>query len=143
MFKNVLLAIDLNHEASWRKALPTALELTRQSSGTLHLLAVLPDYGMSIVGTFFPADFEKKALEKMHAELTGFAAAHLPDDVASECHLGHGHVTEQILERASKLNADIIVMASHPPDEVRDFLVGSNASGVVHRSPVSVLVVRG
>jgi len=143
MFKNVLLAIDLNHEASWKKALPTALELVRQSSGTLHLIAILPDFGMSIVGSFFPQGFEKKALEKMEADLAGFVATNVPDDVTPVCHLGHGHVTEQILTKASSLGADVIVMASHPPDDVRDFLVGSNASGVVHRSPVSVLVVRG
>ena len=143
MFNKVLLAIDLNHEASWKKALPTALDLVRQSSGTLHLLAVLPDFGMSIVGSFFPQGFEKDALEKMQADLLAFVSANVPDEVKSECHLGHGHVTEQILQKASGLGADVIVMASHPPDDVRDFLVGSNASGVVHRSPVSVLVVRG
>ncbi len=142
MFKNVLLAIDLNHEASWKKALPTATDLVRQSGGTLHLLAVLPDFGMSLVGSFFPPGFEKNALEKMHADLLAFAGANVSDDVNSECHLGHGHVTEQILSKAAGVGADVIVMASHPPDEVRDFLVGSNASGVVHRSPVSVLVVR-
>jgi len=142
MFKNVLLAIDLNHDKSWTKALPTAMDLVRQSSGTLHLLAVLPDFGMSIVGSFFPAGFENDALKRMHEDLLAFAAANIPDDVASECHLGHGHVTEQILDKASAVGADVIVMASHPPDDIRDFLVGSNASGVVHRSPVSVLVVR-
>jgi nucleotide-binding universal stress UspA family protein len=36
----------------------------------------------------------------------------------------------------------VVVMASHQPDRVREFLVGSNADRIVRRSPVSVLVVR-
>jgi len=38
---------------------------------------------------------------------------------------------------------DLIVMASHPPEEVQDFLIGSNADRVVRHSPIPVLVVRG
>jgi len=48
-----------------------------------------------------------------------------------------------VLETAEAVGADLIVMASHQPDEMRDFLVGSKADQVVQRSPVSVLVVRG
>ncbi len=143
MFKNVLLAIDLNHEASWKKALPEAGELVRTSGGTLHLLAILPDFGMSVVSTFFPKEFERNALKKMHEDLAAFVKDNVPSDIASEPHLGHGHVTEQILKTATKVSADVIVMASHPPDDLRDLLVGSNAGSVVHRSPVSVLVIRG
>ncbi|MDF1720610.1 MAG: universal stress protein [Minwuia sp.] len=143
MFKNVLLAIDLNHEASWKKALPEAVDLVRASGGTLYVMTILPDFGMSVVSTFFPKDFERDALVKIHADLTAFVAANVPSDISSEAHLGHGHVTEQILTMAAKVGADVIVMASHPPDELRDLLVGSNAGGVVNRSPISVLVIRG
>lgn len=143
MFKNVLLAIDLNHEASWKKALPEAADLVRASGGTLHLLTILPDFGMSVVSTFFPKGFEAEALKKLHGDLEAFSAANMPSDIASEAHLGHGHVTEQILKTAAKVSADLVVMASHPPDDLRDLLVGSNAGGVVNRSPISVLVIRG
>ena len=56
--------------------------------------------------------------------------------------MGHGHVHETILKVAKKLGADLIVMASHPPDDLRSFLVGSSAEKVVRHADVPVLVVR-
>ena len=65
MFKNVLLTVDLGQESSWQKALPTALELANcHPEGTLHVLTVVPDVGMSIVGQFFPKNFEHDIGEK-------------------------------------------------------------------------------
>ena len=46
MFSNILLPIDLNHPASWTKALPEALDLQKASGGKLHLMTVVPDFGM-------------------------------------------------------------------------------------------------
>ena len=40
MYKNILLAIDLNDEASCRKPLLSAVELTRTFGGRLHVLTV-------------------------------------------------------------------------------------------------------
>ena len=142
MYDTVLLTIDLNTEASWAKALPAALDIVRQSGGTLHILAVLPDFGMTIVRDFFPADFEAKAVEHAKGELDAFVAANVPEGVTCVPHLGHGDIHSVILKSAEDLQADLIVMASHPPDQLRTMFVGSNADWVVHRSPVSVLVVR-
>ena len=49
---------------------------------------------------------------------------------------------EIILAKAGKLGCDLIVMASHPPDDLRTFLVGSYADKVVRHSEIPVLVVR-
>ena len=62
MYKTILLAIDLNEASSWDKALPVALEQARAGGGQLHVMTVVPDFGMAIVGSFFPADYEKQAL---------------------------------------------------------------------------------
>lgn len=139
---DILLAIDLNHEASWRRALPEAVLQAQMRRGRLHLLAILPDFGMTIVRDYFPADFEKKALKDIHAQLVEFAEKHLPDGVEWEAHVGHGDIDHEILRAAERTGAEMIVMASHPPSELRSLLIGSHADKVVHRSPVSVLVVR-
>jgi len=70
MFKNVLLPIDLDQESSWKKALPSALEFCRASGGGLHILTVVPDFGMSIVGQFFPEGFEKKWPKRFYKNFT-------------------------------------------------------------------------
>ena len=143
MFKTILLPIDLNHDASWERALPVAREQARLGGGALHLLAVAPDYGLSMVGAYFPEGFERSMLQRSEAALEAFAAKHTPDLPPERIHLAHGHIAKVILETAESVGADLIVMASHQPDELRDFVVGSKADRVVHRSPVSVLVMRG
>ena len=57
MYKTILLAIDMNEPSSWEKALPVALEQARSGGGKLHIMTVVPDFGMSIVGSFFPAQY--------------------------------------------------------------------------------------
>ncbi len=49
IYKNVLLTVDLTDETSWRKALPAAVEYCRAFGATLHLLSVVPDFGMTVV----------------------------------------------------------------------------------------------
>lgn len=138
MFASVLAPIDLNHEESWTKALPMARRMTAEG-GELHLLAVLPDFGTAMVGSFFPKNFEQEALAEVRKSLTDFAAKEAPE---AKIHVGHGHIAEAILKAAKQSSAELIVMASHPPDELRSLLIGSNAAKVVRHAPISVLVVR-
>ena len=141
MHENVLLPVDLQHEASWSKALPQARRLAGDS-GTVHLLGIVPDIGSSMVATFLPKGFEVKALEEMKAALDNFADAEFPPGSKVAVHVGHGHVSETILKVAADVNADIIVMASHKPDELRSILISSHANSVVRHSPVTVMIVR-
>jgi nucleotide-binding universal stress UspA family protein len=41
MFKNIVVAIDLNDETSWRKPLLSAVELARTFGAQLYVLTVL------------------------------------------------------------------------------------------------------
>ena len=141
MFDNVLLPIDLTHPESWEKALPMAARLCG-STGTLHVLGILHDLGAAMVATYLPQGFEEKALQDMRAGLDSFVADSLPAGVKAVAHVGHGHVSEEILKAADAVGADVIVMASHPVSEMRNFLVGSNADKVVRHSARPVLVVR-
>ena len=140
MFDNILLPIDLNHPESWEKALPMAQKLAGEG-GTIHVLGIVQDLGAALVAAYLPADYEKQALNRMETDIEGFIAKHLAGAKASP-HVGHGHVPEAIISSAQKTGADVIVMASHPPDDFRTFLVGSNADKVVHHSAIPVLVVR-
>lgn len=141
MYKDILLAIDLGHDESWKKALPTAVEYAKAFDATLHLCAVVPDYGMSIVGQYFPEDFEKKALADAEARLHAFVDEHVPDDLRTQVVVGHGRIYEELLRAAAQTRCDLIIMASHRPD-LTDFLIGPNAIKVVSHADCSVLVVR-
>lgn len=140
MFDKILLPIDLNHPASWAKALPMARKLAGDG-GEIQVLGIVHDLGSAMVAAYLPPDYEKKALDHMETEIEGFIAEHLSGARASP-HVGHGHVPETILKSAGQLGSDVIVMASHPPDDFRTFLVGSNADKVVHHATIPVMVVR-
>lgn len=141
MFDNVLLPIDLNHPKSWEKALPMALKVIGDT-GTLHILGIVHDLGSASIASFLPPDFEQNALKKMKDDLDAFIAETVPEGTRAEAHVGHGHVPEHILSAADDVGCDLIVMASHPPDEFMTFLVGSNADKVVRHAKHPVLVVR-
>jgi nucleotide-binding universal stress UspA family protein len=97
MFRNILLPIDLVHAASWERALPLARELAAAGGGKLHLLAIVPDYGLSVVAPMFPDGFERSVLKRAEADLEAFAAEHAPDLPREQVHLGHGHIVKVIV----------------------------------------------
>jgi nucleotide-binding universal stress UspA family protein len=143
MFKTILVPIDLNHEDSWRVSVPLATEMVRASGGTLHFTTVVPDYGAALVQDYFPKDFERSSLAHAESEMERLFDDIMPDDVTYKLHLEHGSIRTHVLARAKDIDADLIVMASHPPDQLREFLVGSHADWIVRHAPISVLVVRG
>jgi nucleotide-binding universal stress UspA family protein len=143
MYNTILLTIDLSHEASWKKALPDALEMARIAKAELHVLSVVPDFGTPLVSSFFPSGFEKKALAKAKGELDALLAKELPDDVSAKKHVAFGAIHSEILKGIDKVKPDLVIMASHKPDTMREFFVGSEADRVVRRAKCSVLVVRG
>lgn len=142
MYKTILLTIDINDPASWEKPLPDALKLCRDWGAALHVLTVVPAYGMPVVEGFFPAEFEKKAVHKTGEDLKTLLETLIPDDQHAQAHVRAGVVHDEILAAIKAVGADLVVMGSHAPDRMRDFLIGSNADRVVRHSPVSVLVVR-
>jgi nucleotide-binding universal stress UspA family protein len=141
MYKDVLLPIDLNHESSWRKALPVAVAVCKQFQANLHLLTVIPDFGVSMVSQYFPESHQqqmkKNALDGLHA----LSSEHVGNDVSVQHIVGEGTVYQLILETAQDMNADLIVLAAHRP-ELKDYLLGPNASRVVRHAKCSVYVIR-
>lgn len=142
MYKEILLCVDLNDPASQEKALRTAIECAKNFGSRLHVMTVIPDFGMSIVGSYFPEGFEKKALEEGTAKLHDYVKQSVPDGIEAQHIVGHGSIYEEILRVAEEQNIDLIVMASHRP-ELQDYLLGPNAARVVRHANCSVLVVRG
>lgn len=141
MYKSILLPVDLGDKSSWAKALPVAVALGKQHGAKIHLLTVIPDYGMSIVGSYFPKDFEEKARSSSQAELNKLVAENIPGDIPAEAHVGRGTIYKEIMTAADNQGCDLIVLASHRP-EMSDYLLGPNSSRVVRHANQSVFVVR-
>jgi nucleotide-binding universal stress UspA family protein len=141
MYRNILLPVDLSDAHSWRKALPTALALGTAFQAELHVMTVVPDFGLPMVGQFFPEGYEARMHEHVAAELAAFVAEQVPKDVKVQRIVAAGKIYQQILRVAEEIGADLIVMGSHRP-ELSDYLLGPNAARVVRHAGCSVMVVR-
>lgn len=141
MFSTIVVPIDLAEPESSGRALNAAIRMAQDYDATMHVVTVVPDMGMSIVGGYFPKGFEQKALDDTKIRLKAFLEDTVPADVKVKGHVVHGAIYQQILQIADTLEADLIVMASHRP-AMRDYLLGPNAARVVRHATQSVLVVR-
>lgn len=104
-------------------------------------MTVLPSFGMSMVGQFFPKDYEKEMADKLLRRLREEIKPYVPADMQVQHIVGEGSVYETVLRMAKKIGADLIVIGAHRP-ELKDYLLGPNAARVVRHADVSVLVVR-
>ena len=136
----ILFPIDLAAPATWKTALPRALDLAK--GGTLHVVTVIPNFGMSMVGSYFDEGFIERAMHEVGEDLTKWVNANVPEDQEVHPHVTHGRIYDEIIRTAEKLGADIIVMGS-PTPSVSEYLLGPNAARVVRHAPQSVFIVRG
>ena len=67
MFKNLLLTVDIAAPESAAKSVEAAVSLARSHDAMLHLLNVVPDTGMAIVGASLAPGQMEKALEAAEA----------------------------------------------------------------------------
>ncbi len=141
MFSSILLPIDLQHKTSWDRALPIARKLLAED-GHLHLLGIVHDVGNAWVASYLPKGYEQRAMSDMKGQLQDLAATELTDLANWHTHVGYGHVAETIVTMSRKTGADLIVMASRSPDELRTFRIASQGDRVVRHATVSVLLVR-
>jgi nucleotide-binding universal stress UspA family protein len=141
VFKDILFTVDLEHEDSWRKALPVALEAAKASGGQLHVMTVVPQVAVPALMQAGPFDYETELVPRAKAALEQFVREQVPADVPVHPIVTYGSVYKEILRVAAEIPADLIVMAAHRP-QPGDFLIGSNAERVSRRAHCTVMLVR-
>jgi nucleotide-binding universal stress UspA family protein len=141
MFSNILLPVDLGSLESQEKAIDTAAAMAENQGARLHILSIVPDLGVGFVGSFFPRDFQARAMEEARKQIEAFVLERFPDRTDVSPLIAHGTIYQEILKVAEDSSADLIVLTSHHP-EAKDYMLGTNASRVVRHAHCSVLVVR-
>jgi len=143
MARTIVLPLDLDHESSWRKALPVAAEFARHSGAQLHVMTVVPDEHakMTIVAQLIPEDYERRMVEDATQRLAALLKQHGPDDLEIRQAVRRGGVYPEILRYLRDSRADLVILAAHRP-EMRDYLLGPNAARIVRHAECSVWVVR-
>ena len=141
MYDVVLLPVDLGNESSWVKALPVAIQYCEAFSSKLHVMTVVPEIGLPLVGQYFPDDHEERMRENARSLLHRLVDDRVPKSIAVRHIVGEGTIYKTIIETAEEIDADLIIMGAHRL-ELEDYLLGPNAARVVRHSRRSVLVVR-
>jgi universal stress protein F len=143
MYKHILLPIDLQEpeHRPMKMAVQAAIDLTRLYEAQLHILTVVPDLGMPIVGQYFPAEAGEKIVEDAEKNLHDLVNALIPEDIDVQHLVAQGTVYRHILDLADRIGIDLIIMPAHTL-RFSDYLLGTNASKVVRHAKCSVLVLR-
>ena len=138
-FSTIIVAIDVSDPDNGRAALARASAIAGPQ-GRLRLLYVryhLP----SRYSDLLAGDFDAREQEEALAAMRQWCADLGIGDDQVEIVTRRGRVRDEVLAEAERQGADLIVIGSHQPS-LSSKLLGSNASAIVHQSPVSVLVVR-
>ncbi len=140
---NILVAVDLSGAS--QKILHYVKTLALDLSAKVWLLyAEKPDLGFVGFGPGRPQSTLGKVVEdfkEKRAELQNEADKLQSAGIDVESLLVQGVAVEVILDEASKLETDLIVVGSHGHGAVYHLMVGSVSEGVLHRSSCPVLVI--
>lgn len=145
MFRKILIPIDGSRTAA--RGLDVAIKLAKGQKAALVILHVLDTrlvYGGEVVSPYLDEIIKSLRVvgENVLAQAVAKARASgvKPRSVLVE-EFGRP-VAHVIAAQARKLRADVIVLGTHGRRGVTRLVMGSDAEGVVRRSPVPVLLVR-
>lgn len=126
-------------------ALPHARALAQALGAELVLLSVQPDPTAGIAGEFAYAPISVTAEELLaEDEALRDSLKTVAQDMRIRTERAGGRsIAQTILDVAQDEAANMIVMTTHGRSGLGRVLLGSVAEGVVHASPVPVLLVRG
>ncbi len=140
MFKNFLVAVDLEHDTHNGGLLRVTSDMANAQGAQVHLLHVIRA-APAVVSQFLPKSYESMASERIEKDLTTLAASIELDEGRATVSVRFGDVYQEILAHAKNISADLIIVASPKPN-VGDYLLGTTAARVVRHASCSVFVVR-
>lgn len=140
MYKRILVPIDLVDVDLAKPAIATAVMMAKESNGLIRLVNVLPMTPV-MLAEYVPPDFEAQQRASAEEAIAIVAKETGLEPPRVSTIVRQGTIDREILDEATAMNADLIVMSSHRSG-VRTYFLGSNAGHVVRYARCSVLVVR-
>jgi len=141
MFTNILIPIDLADKKSIKGILSKASMFATNFQAKLHFIYVISDFGMKMVEDYLPKNWiaEKKA--KYQTQVKELIKQYIPDEIETDYYIGSGAVYDEIIKHSNEIKADLIIISAVRL-QLKDYMLGPNASKIVRHSDISVLVVR-
>ncbi len=141
MFKKILVPLDLNDQHATKLVIPAALNCVHAFASELHLMHIIPDYGLKMVEDYLPNSWFKQQKVKSIDMMKSAVDPLLPSDVKPHYSVALGAVYDEVIAAAQRISADLIIMPA-TRSELKSYMLGSNASKVVRYAECSVMVVR-
>ena len=141
--ETLLVPTDFSEESL--KALAYARALLARSRGTVHLVYVHDvdfSYAVPALMAASPLIATAEVERRYRKDLEKLAKQFELSGSRSEQHVRTGRAYREISELASKVGAQLIVIATHGRTGLRRLMLGSTAERVIRHAPCPVLVVR-
>lgn len=138
------LLVPLDLSSATERVLATAIKLSRSMSADvwlLHVAAPEPDFVGYGAGSLAVRDQVAHEHREEHRTLQAHAQALRDLGVDCTALLIQGPTADTILREATRLQADLIVMATHGHGAMFDLLVGSISHSVLRQGKVPVVMV--
>ena len=137
-FKRILAPVDFDQSSL--KGLELAAKVAQQNDGTVSVLHIVP-VDIDVSGMPQYVDLIKRQEKLDREQLATIAKQHLAD-VKWEILDEMGQPADVIVQIATKMAADVIVMVTHGRRGLARLIEGSIAERVLRNAPCPVLAVR-
>jgi nucleotide-binding universal stress UspA family protein len=138
MYNRIMVPVDLAHADVMRKAIGTAAEIAKSHGSALTFVGVTGSSPGSVAHN--PEEYAARL-----RDFADRAGAEHGVEIAADALVRHDPAVDlekALVEEAKRIDADLVVMATHQPRGMA-FLFGSNAGYVANHAPMSVMLVRG
>jgi len=138
MYKHILVPVE--HTPADETILKHIRGLAKLCGSRLTFIHVAVGFGARLQKSLNLADSEEMVIDRAYLEklLMEFTS----EGFSVETHLGQGDPVKEILNYAERENCDLIAMSTHGHGMFKDFIFGTVASEVRHRTGIPVLLVR-
>ncbi|MDG1436717.1 MAG: universal stress protein [Rickettsiaceae bacterium] len=141
MFKTIIVPVDLSDKQSIQVVLPAALNFVKAFNSKIHLVHIMPDFGIKMVEEYLPRYWMSDQKEKYNKTFEEIIEKYIPENIQVNFHIGRGAIYDEIINFSEKLDADLIMLSAVRP-KLKEYMLGPNASKIVRHSSVSVMVIR-
>ena len=141
--RTILVPIDFSDSA--RNIIEWAAHLASGSESKLVLFHAyhLPVEFQQLEGAYLPPDFWANVKSESQASLARHEAELRESGHTVESVVREGYAATAIVDEATELGADLIVIGTHGLSGLKHMLLGSVAERVVQKAPCPVLTVKG
>lgn len=135
MYDNILIPLALATEDDSVRPIEAVRKLAGEGA-KITFIHVVEDIPPTVAG-YLPGDY----IAEIHRDRLAELARRVAEVKGAKIEVVEGNAATRILDRAEKLGADLVVIASHRPG-LRDWFLGSTAARVVRHAKCAVLVLR-